>query len=201
MPRCCAILSAPGLSVVIDPIDGTWNYANGLAVFGVLLSVLNGGETIFGLLYDPLLDDWVLARKGGGTWFCRDGEASRRLWLGDATRAGRTGPDGPGIVPLHMFPADRRAAVASSMASAERTMWLRCSCHEYRLLVLGALDHVISLDPRPWDHTAGVLAVQEAGGAARCADGSAYLPTTTKGMIVAAATEARVADLCARYGR
>ena len=40
---------------VIDPIDGTWNYAKGIPLFGVILSVLRYGTPIFGLLYDPNL--------------------------------------------------------------------------------------------------------------------------------------------------
>ena len=54
------------LAVVIDPVDGTWNFANGLANFGVILAVVEGGRTIFGLLYDPVMDDWITATPGAG---------------------------------------------------------------------------------------------------------------------------------------
>jgi fructose-1,6-bisphosphatase/inositol monophosphatase family enzyme len=54
------------LAFVIDPVDGTWNFAAGLATFGVILAVVEKGETVMGLLYDPVLDDWVVARKGLG---------------------------------------------------------------------------------------------------------------------------------------
>ena len=51
---------------VIDPIDGTWNYANGIPLFGIILSVLNYGRPIYGLLYDPVMDDYIEADLGQG---------------------------------------------------------------------------------------------------------------------------------------
>ena len=42
-----------GQVVVIDPIDGTWNFAHGLSTYGVILAVVEDGETVFGMLYDP----------------------------------------------------------------------------------------------------------------------------------------------------
>ena len=52
------------LAVIVDPLDGTWNFTHGVAVFGVILAVARWGEPVWGLLYDPLLDDWVVARRG-----------------------------------------------------------------------------------------------------------------------------------------
>ncbi|MEC9198466.1 MAG: inositol monophosphatase family protein, partial [Pseudomonadota bacterium] len=78
-----ALRDAP-LSVIIDPIDGTWNYANGLGMFGVILAVVANGETVFGLLYDPLGDDWVAAEAGSGAWFRKADGAARHLSVGAA---------------------------------------------------------------------------------------------------------------------
>ena len=55
-------VAKPGRTVIIDPIDGTWNFANGVAVFGVILAVIEDGETVMGLLYDRVGYDWVVAR-------------------------------------------------------------------------------------------------------------------------------------------
>ena len=46
------------LDFTIDPIDGTWNFANGISVFGIILAATHFGKPIFGLLYDPLNDDY-----------------------------------------------------------------------------------------------------------------------------------------------
>ncbi|MCA0848801.1 hypothetical protein LCL92_16095 [Salipiger thiooxidans] len=51
--------------VIIDPVDGTFNFTRGLAVFGIILAVTRHGETVLGLRYDPVADDWVIAHRGG----------------------------------------------------------------------------------------------------------------------------------------
>ena len=76
-PTILAGLAEAERAVIIDPVDGTWNFAKGLATFGVVLAVAERGETVFGLLYDPVMDDWVMANRGGGTWYCRPDAAPR----------------------------------------------------------------------------------------------------------------------------
>ena len=46
------------LAFIIDPIDGTWNFANGISVFGIIFAATHFGKPFFGLLYDPLNDDY-----------------------------------------------------------------------------------------------------------------------------------------------
>lgn len=50
-------MAGPGWTVIIDPIDGTWNFAKGLATFGMIAAVAKDGLLRQGVLYDPLLDD------------------------------------------------------------------------------------------------------------------------------------------------
>ncbi len=52
----------------VDPVDGTANFAAGLPLFAVMASVVVEGETVAGIIYDPMGDDWVLAEQGGGAW-------------------------------------------------------------------------------------------------------------------------------------
>jgi hypothetical protein len=52
--------------IVVDPVDGTFNFAAGMPAFGVMASVVAKGETIAGIIYDPMGDDWVIAEKGSG---------------------------------------------------------------------------------------------------------------------------------------
>ncbi|MEM8632036.1 MAG: inositol monophosphatase [Pseudomonadota bacterium] len=176
-------LPSSPLTVMIDPVDGTWNFANGLAVFGVILSVQRAGETVFGLLYDPVLDDWVMARKGGGAWFCRPGDAPQRL---EVSTPGAPGMQ-TGYASIFLFPPDQRAEAAKAMQSYTRVSSIRCSCHEYRLLTQGKIDFVVNPTAKPWDHAAGALAVAEAGGVVELIDGRAYDPTRNTGQVIAAA--------------
>ena len=63
-------LATADLAVLVDPIDGTWNFVSGSSVFGVILAVIEGGRTTFGLLYDTVNDSWVTARtcEGAGRY-------------------------------------------------------------------------------------------------------------------------------------
>lgn len=180
-----------GQVVVIDPIDGTWNYANGLANYGVILAVVEEGETMFGLLYDPMGDDWVIAAKGQGAWFGREGHAPVRLSVSDVTkRAGSFG-----FLGLYLFNQDEQAQIAVTLPEFRRTMTLRCSCHEYRMIAQGRVDFVLNGMLNVWDHAAGVLALQEAGGVARLLDGRAYAPSLRTGYLLTACTEEIWAEL------
>ena len=167
---------------MIDPIDGTWNYAHGLATFGVILAVLERGEAVFGLLHDPIGDDWVAARRGEGAWYHRPGRAPRRLAVASPLPLG----EARGAVPLAAFAPERRERVAVGTARCGGAAPLGCSCHEYRQLALGGLRFSVSPAPKPWDHAAGTLIVREAGGVAVGPDGSDYRPARTDVPLVTA---------------
>src|SRR5918999_4214755 len=51
---------------VIDPLDGTTNYAHGYPVFCVSIALEHQGETILGVVYDPMRDELFTAERGGG---------------------------------------------------------------------------------------------------------------------------------------
>lgn len=187
----------PGQVVVIDPIDGTWNFANGLATFGVILAVIEDGETVFGLLYDPSQDDWIMARKGEGAFFCRP----------DGTQIPLRLPAPPdlledtfGFIGLYLFSRERQAQLATTLPLFRRTMTLRCSCHEYRMLAQGASQFCLTGMLNVWDHAAGVLIYQEAGGIARLLDGRPYKPTMRKGHLLTASSERLWEELAGVFG-
>lgn len=161
-PSILGRLKGAGRVVIVDPIDGTWNFASGLALFGIILAVVEDGETRFGLLYDPVMDDWVQVEKGRGVWFCRDGEVPVRLY-GPPPRPREKAQ---AYVPLFLYPDADRPRIAAQFPDWGRVGSLRCSCHEYRALAFGHADFIASPAPKPWDHAAGVLIAEETGGAA-----------------------------------
>lgn len=181
--------------VIIDPIDGTWNFARGLGVFGVLLAVVERGETVFGLLYDPLGDDWIMARRGGGAWFCTAGGRKERLEIGqlqsETEFAGFTSP--------WLLPKNSRARYSTELLDLGRVTDLRCACHAYRSLCFGHGRFNIDLKLMPWDHAAGALAYREAGGHVGLLDGRDYSPTVTDGYMVCARDAETLADLRERF--
>ena len=56
------------LAIIVDPVDGTSNFAWGLPLFGVMAAVVTKGETVAGLIYDPVGRDWHKGLKGHGAW-------------------------------------------------------------------------------------------------------------------------------------
>lgn len=194
-------IAHPGLTVIIDPIDGTWNYANGLSTFGVILAVVEDGETILGLLYDPSGDDWIVARKGDGAWYDGVNRTAERL---AASAAPPRLDETMGFVGLYLYGKADQARIAATLPEFRRTYSLRCSCHEYRMMAQGRADFVLNGMLNPWDHAAGVLALEEAGGVARLLDGTPYRPTMTDGLLLTAGNAAlwdRLADLWAPLNR
>ncbi len=181
-----ARVKEPGLCVVIDPIDGTWNYANGIATFGVILAVIENGVTVFGLLYDPSYDDWIMATKGEGAVYCKSDGSRQALTLSPPPDALS---DTFGFVGLYLFSRERQAKLATTLPAFRRTMTLRCSCHEYRMLAQGTSQFCLNGMLNVWDHAAGVLIYEEAGGVARLLDGRPYNPAMRKGHLLTAASE------------
>ncbi|WP_425053346.1 inositol monophosphatase family protein [Psychromarinibacter sp. S121] len=177
--------------VVIDPVDGTFNFARGVAVFGIILAVVHKGQTVFGLLYDPVMDDWAIARRGQGAEFVDAQGRRRRL----ATRPCAGLAEAEGTVPLDLATGPRRIETLRAVADVRAARSLRCSCHEYRMLAMGQADFSVNASVKVWDHAAGVLLLQEAGGHVELEDGSPYAPTRRGGWIFAAGSQALAADL------
>lgn len=176
-----------GMKVIVDPIDGTWNFAKGLPLFGIILAVVSDSETVFGALYDPVMDEVTVAHKGRGA-FHINRMGSRR-----SVRLAATGQSDLseicGVVPLFLFPEPQRTVMASRLAAFDRVMSYRCSCHEYRILAEGSLDFSMSGQLKPWDHAAGELIYREAGGfAAMMATEESYLPIMITGQLLLART-------------
>ena len=171
------------LAFIIDPVDGTWNFAHGVPLFGVILAATRFGKPIFGLLYDPMVDDWVIADDQSPTMIAGAGRAPRPTTVS----AGGALADLSGVIHFHLLPKDKQAALAPVLPEFLRTGSMRCSCHEYRILAQGGVDFCLSGVLNPWDHAAGVLLCQQAGGHVRMLDGSEYHIGTEQGYLLAAA--------------
>jgi fructose-1,6-bisphosphatase/inositol monophosphatase family enzyme len=182
-------------AVIVDPVDGTWNIAKGLATFGVILAVCHKGQPVFAALYDPVMDDWVEASAGQGA-VLRGPSFSRPLRVSQETERRRMN----GYIPVGLFPMETRRRLVQDFPDFGRVTSLRCSCHEYRMVAQGHSDFVLSgPTPHPWDHAAGALAVTEAGGVARFVDGEPYRTERLKGVLLTASNEVLWQELAARF--
>lgn len=154
-----------GLCWIIDPVDGTNNFAAGKPPFGIILALSDGGETQSGWIYDPLQDRLCIAHKGQGAFV-----------NGERVTARTTGETPPiaAISTVFLDPA-QRAAVQARIAPYYTLVDIpRCAAEQYPRLVLGVNDISVFERTLPWDHAAGVLFVNEAGGKAARPDGSPY---------------------------
>lgn len=169
-------------AAVVDPVDGTWHFAHGTPMFGSILAIVSGGETIAGLIYYPVLGDFLVARRGDGAWHVAADGTRTRLSVAASTPI----EEMHGFIPLHMFEPALRKELAPRVLRFLRTTTWRCSAWEYRMLITGAMAFCLNESLKPWDHAAGVLIHSEAGGYAATLAGDTYRPTMVEGYLLAA---------------
>ncbi|WP_254660348.1 inositol monophosphatase family protein [Ketogulonicigenium vulgare] len=173
-------------SVILDPVDGTWNFTKGVALFGMILAVAHREVPDFGVLFDPVAQDWVVAHAGQPTRFVTADGFSQSVHTSDERDPAKM----TGFVPFEIMHRHHRQTVTAAMDGFASATALRCSCHEYRMIARGQAEFLISHHkPNPWDHAAGVVAVKGAGGVARFIDGEDYNVARPHGYLVSAASE------------
>jgi fructose-1,6-bisphosphatase/inositol monophosphatase family enzyme len=145
-----------------------------------MAAVVSKGETVAGLIYDPMGDDWVLAEKGAGAWQVQpDGQRKKLKVIAPAPLSEMYGMASTGFLP-----GGKRATVLGNMAKLRFLMNYRCAGHEYRTFAAGHVHYLMYNKLMPWDHLPGTLISQEAGAYAARFDGSAYLPHHVDGGLV-----------------
>jgi fructose-1,6-bisphosphatase/inositol monophosphatase family enzyme len=190
-------VSAAELAIIIDPVDGTWNFAHGVPLFGVIIAVTRFGRPVLGLLYDPVADDWIIADEATPT---RLGAALGTDRPAKVSSGGELS-DLQGYMHFSLMTQDQQELMAPLLPGLARVTSLRCSCHEYRLLAQGSVDFIISGMLNPWDHAAGVITCQKAGGIAMMLDGRAYNAEITEGFLLCAANQGTWDRLRAYFAR
>jgi len=163
---------------IVDPIDGTTNFASGEGTFGILIAMASGGMAHTGWIYDPLSDRFLVAHQGKGAF--RNGERIT------ARSSGRAIPT-LSAMKRYMSPDQRAVFEAEIAPHYELVQAPGCAAQEYPLTAFGEHDLAIYERTLPWDHAVGCLFLNEAGGVAARPDGTAYrVDDGRKGMIGAA---------------
>ena len=174
------------LCFIIDPVDGTWNFAKGMPLFGTIIAVCRFGQPVLGLIFDPVGDDLIITdNTSPGIWQTRSGH-QRRIQTAPAKPLDQLG----GYLHIRMMPPADRAFMWARVGALGYVGTLRCSAHEYRLLATGAMDFMLSGHLNCWDHAAGVLLCQQAGGKSAMLTGEAYNASMTSGYLLSASSEA-----------
>tara|TARA_R110000782_G_scaffold78276_4_gene155071 strand:- start:11204 stop:12010 length:807 start_codon:yes stop_codon:yes gene_type:complete len=167
-----------GLHWIIDPIDGTGNFAAGRPPFGVMIALVQDGETLAGWIYDPLGTRLCHAVLGQGARI--DGEPVRSRESGAAIPIA-------GISTLFLDPVQREEMSRRAQGRLDMAPIPRCAAEQYPRIVLGQNDCALFNRTLPWDHAAGVLFLNEAGGRVARFDGAPYrVGTDETGMLAAA---------------
>lgn len=166
-----------GLTFSVDPIDGTFNFASGAPIFGTMLAIVNNGETIGGIIYDPVMKDAIYARKGEGGFYAQADGKQIQLKVSQPAPFDQL----TGSVSWTGFDTAMREKLATNQTRNLNFFGYRCAAHDYRILATGMAHYVLYGRMMPWDHLAGTLIHEEAGGHSARFDGSKYTPLTTEG--------------------
>ncbi|MFC7397377.1 inositol monophosphatase family protein [Chelatococcus sp. GCM10030263] len=100
------------LAVVVDPLDGTANFVAGMPLFGVMAAVTRRGESIAGVIYDPIGDDAMVAEKGGGTFLVSHTGERRRIRVASPASLAEM----VALVSTDFLPADVRPQILKNLA-------------------------------------------------------------------------------------
>ena len=150
---------------LIDPIDGTINYAAGVPLFATMVALVIRGEVVGGWVYDPVHDVMATAEKGSGAYL--DGQ---RVTLGPEPPLERLS----GCLHLSGYDRDLAATAARNFNAVGPLLVLHCAGLEYQMMLRGRLHYAVYLRTNPWDHAPGLLLLAEAGGHTARLDGSGY---------------------------
>lgn len=147
---------------IVDPLDGTTNFLHGLPHFAVSIALEERGESVAGVIYDPVKDEIFWAEKGAGAFLGdRRMRVSGRRRLADSLLA--TGipflghDEGEGHT---VFLAQLKAAMAQTSGVRR---W-GAAALDLAYVAAGRYDGFWERGLNPWDVAAGVILVREAGG-------------------------------------
>lgn len=169
-PALLASLATAELAFVVDPIDGTLNYASDLPLFAVMAAAIVRGEIVASVIHDPVVNDSALALRGEGAWMARSDGSTRDLRVAPAAPLA----DMTGMTGWQYFAEPMRSNLLSHFPDFAAVSALRCCGHEYRLAARGGCHFLLYNAMNPWDHAPGALLCAEAGGCVRLLDGAPY---------------------------
>jgi fructose-1,6-bisphosphatase/inositol monophosphatase family enzyme len=162
---------------IIDPIDGTKNFAAGRAPFTVLIALVQNGETIMGWNYDPVANRLGMAEKGSGAVY---NDAAGKI------AAPKTFDQTEGFCASRLIAGDLQPQLFELRDACKSLSHPHCHGHEYLDLVEGLADFSVIGRLYPWDHAAGVLTFVEAGGISKMITGEDYRPGILAGLLILA---------------
>ncbi len=173
-PDIMAVLSADAPVWIIDPVDGTQNFADGKPHFAMIVALVVGGKTIAGWIHEPIDNTtiWAIADEGAH-------EGGYRLKPQAPNRTNKF----VGSLSRHYRERLERARInqCENGELPAKIIRYRCVGAEYAAMARGTLQFArYGGRLKPWDHAAGVLIHAECGGfSAMVETGEPYVPGPT----------------------
>lgn len=159
-------LDRPGDVWIIDPIDGTWNYAHDVPRFATIVALVRNGVAVRGYIHLPVRNETYAAALGQGA----HGESGALRLPAPAAFGAMTGA---------LYVGKSRAPAMFGRIKALRgrgrlgpRRFARCAAWEYIAMLTGRAHYAVFTRLLPWDHVAGILMIAEAGGCYGYVDGA-----------------------------
>jgi len=163
-PSLTDLIARPGEACwIVDPLDGTKNFAEGRDRFGIIVSLVRNTVTEGGWILDAPRGHMAVALRGQGVAID-----------GAAVKGGRRLRPPIGFVGYKVRKEFDRQLPPTRRRSLGRVSTLNCAAAEYLEILAGRADFNLYRRTKPWDHAAGALMMAEAGGAAQRFDGKPY---------------------------
>ncbi|MET7770195.1 inositol monophosphatase family protein [Nocardia sp. NPDC005366] len=166
-PSLLAAVGTAEMCWLVDPIDGTANFAAGRPEYTVIVALICAGEPVAGWIFVPETGQIYVAEQGSGA-FRDDTQIKRAPPAAEVARL-------RGAVPTRRLdPPGRAWLVEMTGRFADLGPGARCAGVNYTQMVDGILDFVLNQRSFPWDHAAGVVLLAEVGGVSLRPDGTRY---------------------------
>ncbi len=183
---------------VLDPIDGTFNYAAGSPMAAILLALLHDGDPVAGLTWLPFIDERYTAVAGGP--LIKNGKPQPSLNTTDLAdtlvAVGTFSADSRG-----RFPGRYRLALLEDLSRVSSRLRMHGSTGIDLVYVAdGILGAAISFGGHVWDHAAGVAQVRSAGGIVTDLAGQPWTPASDSVVAAAPGAHAEILDILRSIG-
>jgi myo-inositol-1(or 4)-monophosphatase len=184
---------------VLDPVDGTFNYAAGSPLAAILLGLLHDGDPVAGLTWLPFTGERYAAVVGGP--LRKNGEPQPPLAKSELTESvigvGTFNADSRG-----RFPGRYRLAVLEELSRVSSRLRMHGATGiDLAYVAAGILGGSISFGDHVWDHAAGVALVRAAGGVVTNLAGEEWTPDSRSALAAAPGVHEQMLEILRRIGR
>ena len=177
---------------ILDPLDGTSNFAIGIPYFAVSLALVEDGRVTLGIVYDPSRDEYFQALRDGGAWL-NDAQLGARRPSTPLSR-------GIAMVDYKRLPASLAKTLAARPPYSSQRSFGSVAL-DFCWLAAGRAHVYLHGSHNLWDYAAGLTILHEAGGHSVTLDGESDPPLSLQKRSTAAALdEGLFREWCTRLG-